>query len=154
MITIHSVHFRIWVELGFLPEFLLGTCWSRPLFKLIQRARVDVSLRNRRNIWLRNLILSQYHNSLAQRVKLFSPPPNLLCCAFTASTTGVYLYEHHDPPWKQQKGPVNWRCCRKWNSFQAEVPWLAGNCRMFSSDTEGVGWWHVDCSSCFGLTSA
>lgn len=82
----HSVRLKIWVGLGFLPEFLPGTRWDRPLFNLILQARADVSLRNQRNIWLRNPNLSQHHNSLAQRAKLFPSPTNLLCSPFTAFT--------------------------------------------------------------------
>lgn len=144
----HSVRFKIWVGLGFLPEFLPGTCWDRPLFNLILQARADVSLRNQRNIWLRNPNLSQHHNSLAQRAKLFPSPTNLLCSPFTAftNTSSSLMTLPQNSRW------VLWMWHKmKVSSWGAR---LVGNCRMFACDTEDVGWWHIDCFPCFWLTSA
>lgn len=55
-------------------NFLLETCQTRPLFNLIFQARVDVSLRNWRNIWLRNMSLSQHCNSWHNVWKYFHHP--------------------------------------------------------------------------------
>lgn len=43
---------------------------------------------------------------------------------------------------------------QKMKQFPNWSPWLVENCRMFSWDTEGVGWWRINHFPCFWLTKA
>lgn len=58
------------------------------------------------------------------------------------------------PSLETEDGSCKLKMLQKMKQFPNWSPRLARNCKMFSWDTEGVGWWCINHFPCFWLTKA